>query len=380
MSEAQEQALPQQEANGDTSILDEYNLFYTELSRILHDFNSDIEQIKLLLSDTVVKMPSGYDESSERNAETFERIFNEMDGKGDDEVAMVVESEGTKSITKRDLRSIVSLTKNVILKAKRNRNFLHIVAFNHLVSLFDATMQDLAEALFKQHPFAMVPHAKGATLPTMNYVDILNATSIDYLKGKMMEKELETFGRLSIREQIIFFNKILCTDFLYMQKQQAPIDVDKQLIGSVVEMRETRNVHVHNKGLVNRQYQGKVREYYDEVNKGEKDASKHLHYMSPDGSYAGLGKFREITDRYIEDSIWKLIHLANAIRTSFIDKFISVEEQGRIQSREQEYWARQRVIAASVVPSPETSIDGAGAPETEWCKHNRDGLILYLSI
>lgn len=341
-------------------LLAEVNLFWFSLTRIISDFHSDVEQIKLQLQDTVVKMPSEHDVSVAEAASKFEEIFLSMSSKGEDDFAYVKNANGTTSlISKRDLRSITDAGRQILVKNKRNKNFLNIICFNHLVSLFDGAILDFADTLFKKYPFAMVPRDRGATIPTMNYVEILNAVNVEQLQQEIRERELFSFGFKSIREQILFFNKILNADNHLMHKQKSPIAVDDQLIGSIIEIRETRNAHVHNKGIINNQYQTKIQQYFNEVNSRIKDSSKHIRFNNPRlGSpkgYFAPGDFREITEDYINDSIWKLTHLLNSIRTALNEKFISQDEIATLDKQNNDYWMRRQAVVEAVIPSTPAS-------------------------
>jgi predicted DNA-binding ribbon-helix-helix protein len=315
--------------------LEEHNLFFTSLNHICADFSSDVQQIQSLLKDNSVKLPIDYNETREKNVDNFSSVLRQFADKSDD---VLIEMTGTSGeptrISKRDLRTVISIGKRVGLKNSRNRNFLQIVAFNHLVTLFDAAMQDIAEVIFRYYPLSMLPNENGAVLPNMSYADILNAADMVQLKEKIVAKELESFARGSIRKQITLFNKILNSKYYQDNKGKFSINISVQGVGSIIEIRETRNIHVHNKGIVNKQYFSKINEYFDEINKGVKDAAKRVQF---DGSIVGIlaeGDFREITEDYVMKSIFNLEEIIAEIYDSFVMKFVSKEEQQRILRRD----------------------------------------------
>ncbi|UPL50556.1 hypothetical protein [Hymenobacter sublimis] len=322
----------------------EYNVFWAHLLRIVSDFQSDVEQIRLMLKNADVQMPWGYDESLENPPQVFCDAYNYVKDKGEDDIAyLLADDQQPYPVSKKLLRFFIETTNTVRLKNARNRNFLNIMCFTHLVSLFDAAMQDFASALFNKYPFAMVPLDKGATVPSMNYIDILNARSVEQLKDEIIQRELLSFGFKSIKDQLSYFNKILNRQFIDMKAQHVSIGVDDNIIGSIIEIRETRNIHVHNKGVVNRLYSQKLCEFYDVINKNKKDGEKK-YYTSPDANNYTNGDFKEITERYLQDAIWKCEHLLIAIKDDMADKFISKDEQSDLMKANQEYWRKRSEV------------------------------------
>lgn len=350
----EQQGKPEVGEAKDLSIsLSEFNLFWSSIVGIVSDFHSDVEQIVSLLQDTTVKMPSEYDENLSDKVSVFERMFVSMADKGEDDYIEYTNYDETDgSMSKRQLREIVNLSKRILTRDKRNKNFLMIISFNHLVSLFDGAMMDFAEALFKKSPYAMVPLDKGATIPTMNYLEILNAKGIEELKQSIIERELFNFGFKSLRQQIQFFNKVLTANIPSMQKQKSPIAAEEQTIGSIIEIRETRNIHVHNKGIINQQYSNKIQEYFSEVNSKIKDPSKRLFFTATKpgigNGYYAQGDFREITSDYLNESIRKLTHLLNSIATALNEKFLSKEEIAKLEKNNQEHWERRQAVTNKI--------------------------------
>jgi hypothetical protein len=318
----------------------EYNIFWTELSRITSDFGSDVEQTRLPLQRIAVTLPSyGYNEIFEQEGllSEYESLFDTLSDKNENDVAYLKLDNGKhQSITKKRLRHMLQSFRIAAIKNKRNRNFLHITSFVHLVTLFDAAMQDIILALFKEYPYSMVPIDKGATIQSVSYTDVLNSSNIDELKNQMIEREVLLFGYKSISEQIKFINKILIRTFWQMQKGSFTLQDDQNLVASIVEIRETRNIHVHNKGIVNKIYINNVSKVYNEVNKREKDAATHMYLVN-----AQEGFYKEITDDYIDDSIRKCVSMLDLIKNALIDKFISKDEQDLIRNFEAAHWAKR---------------------------------------
>lgn len=153
-----------------------------------------------------------------------------------------------------------------------------------LVSSYEHQMSLLARIIIEINPKIIVSKDK-----TVSILDILEADSIDSIKQKYIDKEVENIFREGVDKQIEWFeNKVNISDIKSNHK-----NIDK-----FMELFERRNLFAHNNGIVNDIYLSKVSKKYTSDNKISKGD-----YLRADPRY-----FYESLDLIIEFGV-KLIQV-----------------------------------------------------------------------
>ena len=318
----------------DMSEMKNINTLWTSLNRIYSHFTNDVEQIKNTLSNQI---PGNYEQNAEiiRLLPKFKALLETAKDQDSNEKLIFSENNETIEFSYKDLKYIVDEMIRTDQKRNRNENLLNVMCFNHIVALFDAALIDIIKVVFQYYPHFSLPLQKGAEMPTLSYMDVFNANSVNDLKQKYIEKRLFLIGMKGIHDQIKFLRSFLKFDCHLDHKKNVIIkNVDDAYIISLIEIRETRNLHVHNNGIINKNYLNKINDFLYEINSKEKDSLKHIYcnYIS------GEGTFRNVAQDYIIDSSIKLQHLLTQIKDAIIEKLISQSEIDRLLTENQEYF------------------------------------------
>ena len=129
------------------------------------------------------------------------------------------------------------------LKMKANliekyEELLHNMALIYSTALFDAQFLDLVKILLLSNENSL-KSSKTITIET-----VLQHSSLDTLKSYILNKELVEFGFKSLSDQIKYVSEKFNLNF-----KNEKIEIDE-----IIEIIETRNIHVHNRGIINSIY------------------------------------------------------------------------------------------------------------------------------
>lgn len=149
------------------------------------------------------------------------------------------------------------------------------LAFIFSTATFDASFGDILRVLFLYNMKALKSNK------TLTTEAILDHSSIETLREHILNKELSEISYKSFKDQIQYVN------------QKFNLDFKNTIVEPIIEIIETRNIHVHNRGFVNNLYLSKV-----------------------DNSIYYLGDYRVIDEVYLKRSRKQLI--------SFIVDFIDL--------------------------------------------------------
>lgn len=185
--------------------------------------------------------------------------------------------------------NLEELQKNIIgfleNKSKMTSNYWPILRVSTLVyatSIFDGFLQDLLTLLFQAYPQSIISSKQ------ITHQKALEFNSIQELRNYLVNENVSEIAYKSIIDQL----EEIKTKFKVKLEEDNSKHTD-----TLVEIYETRNIHVHNKGIVNTIYLGKVR-----------------------NTYFKAGEHRTIDKDYLIDSIGTLLVSANQLMESAIKK------------------------------------------------------------
>lgn len=131
--------------------------------------------------------------------------------------------------------------------AKLFRQFselIRILGLSHLVTIFEGYLADVVREIFLVHPEAL-KSAKKLTAET-----VLNLGERKQIVSYLAEKETKKLLYKSFLGVVNYFSK----------KFNISLDDSGVSAERIVEIMATRNIHVHNKGVVNRRYLESVKD------------------------------------------------------------------------------------------------------------------------
>jgi hypothetical protein len=175
----------------------------------------------------------------------------------------------------------------VPLEAKQFRQFselIRVLGLSHLVTIFEGYLADVVREIFLVHPEAL-KSARKLTAET-----VLNLGERKQIVSYLAEKETKKLLNKSFKDVANDFSK----------KFNISLDDSGVSAERIVEIMATRNIHVHNMGIVNRRYLESVK----------------------DGKLK-VGAYKSITREYLRDSF-------DSIRT--LVEFIDAEVQRKYSS------------------------------------------------
>jgi hypothetical protein len=318
-----------------------FNPFWLSLVSIPFDLKFDIRHVTNLVQSKHL-LPSvfkpGEEVSTKENealVHTLRYLLDSAKSEGKNEVEIKVKLtnlEINRNISIEGLTYAVEKLNELTLESKRNDDFIYIISFTYLVSLFDAAILDILRILYKYHPETLFHNDQSVSTQSVNYLQIFNADSLDKLKDDIIEKEIYKFGFKSIREQLAFFGTIINRPFFSQQIEGKPFLEDIHLIGAIVEIRESRNLYMHNKGRINEQYFQKIYEYYNSIKVKKGEPRPEPNFYLPN-----IGEYKTIDSDYINNAYQVCIKILSEIAFSLIDKFVSKKDQEQLKKQDEEF-------------------------------------------
>jgi hypothetical protein len=173
------------------------------------------------------------------------------------------------------------------LEAKQFRQFsdlIRVLGLSHLVTVFEAYLADIVREIFLVHPEAL----KSARQLTAEAV--LNLGKRKGILSYLAEKETEELLYKSFAGVVDYFSK----------KFNINLNGSGIADDRVVEIMATRNIHVHNMGIVSRRYLESVND-----------------------SKLKVGAYKPITREYLRDSIASIRTLVQFIDAEVQRKYLS---------------------------------------------------------
>lgn len=182
------------------------------------DPDKKIEPDKKTSSELETEAPSASADSidAESNRE-FEQVFNNDHGRA------------------KFFNAIRELTKRHPTQGSLIRQGALTTLFSH----FEGTLAQLMHAYYERYPTALPADDRTLTL-----ADLRQVGSVFEAEKLIIGKEIDSVLRQNTEEQIAYFRKRLKVD----------VEPLGDLMSSIVEIAQRRNIYVHNDGKVNRQY------------------------------------------------------------------------------------------------------------------------------
>lgn len=155
--------------------------------------------------------------------------------------------------------------------------------FIHLISIFDHFYARLVKCYLSN---AMDNILVCGAEKQLTYQEIKGCTSIDDIKEKIFDKEVDILMRKSHTDQL---------EWLFT-RLKGENDIEKALISHFIEITERRNVFVHADGIVSKQYINVCKQNHVKIDDGITEKSQ-----------------LDITENYFSESIDTLLELATSL-------------------------------------------------------------------
>ncbi len=161
-------------------------------------------------------------------------------------------------------------------------NLIHIMTFIYSTAIFDALLIDLLKEILIQNENSMKSNK------TLTIQKILEHNNFESLKEHILNKELLEFGFKSFKDQQKYFVDKFNFDFAN----------SIEIFDGASEIIETRNVHVHNRGVINSIYLENIKK-----------------------TDFKFGDYRQIDEDYLEKSRDNLHYTINVLIEQSLEKF-----------------------------------------------------------
>ncbi len=203
----------------------ETHVFAKAIDKYIYLLNSQLDACPVILNTLAFKLKA----CTERMNEFM--VSNDIKQvKNDDSVMITVPFELNKEFIRynreidQSLLALQLVPKNIV------------VAF---VSIYDAFLADIIEGIYKLRPELLTTCEK-----ELSFSDVLKYNSIDEIKERVIEKEVESVLRESHIKQFDWISK----------KINLKLTEDLPNFKYFIEITERRNLFVHTNGKVSRQY------------------------------------------------------------------------------------------------------------------------------
>jgi len=140
------------------------------------------------------------------------------------------------SLSPKDIILMQTILKEYNRSLTSQPEILFSMSFIYLIAVFDAFIVDILTAVLKKKPEIL----KGVN-EKLTYKEVIELNLSGDLINKLVEKEINRFGYESIKEQVKYIKDRLGID---IEDSGATVD-------ELAEIREIRNILVHNSGSVN---------------------------------------------------------------------------------------------------------------------------------
>jgi hypothetical protein len=182
-----------------------------------------LNEIKNIPSDKILRVKSKFISKNTRDLENKISHGNiDLDKEFRDEIIKIIEERNTH--------------------IDQYGKILNNMVFIYRVAMFDAQLSDFLKTLLE-----CVPNTLRSS-KTLTAEQILNFNSLEEIKKHLVHKELMEFTFKTISDQLKFLK----------DKFNISIPESDISIVEIVEIIETRNIHVHNSGMVNQKYMQNV--------------------------------------------------------------------------------------------------------------------------
>ena len=203
-------------------------------------------------------------------------------------ILTVEESNAGIEISAKEFEAISMALTNRIRAIEKYPELVNNMVLIYLVALFDAFILDSIKAIIS-HKKEILRSSKQIT-----YDEVLEFEHISSLHSYMIEKETVDLGYKSLKDEFKFINSKFGINI-----KECAIKVDE-----LSEIHATRNLLVHNKGIVNQAYKDTV-----------------------PNSKLDIGNRRAVTDDYFKEAQDKILTVVKFLHKSFTDKFCTSENK-----------------------------------------------------
>jgi hypothetical protein len=175
-------------------------------------------------------------ESSQNESDTFGKA-NSTNDREDIEAVQAAVDERLAIPSVRN--ALLSAAKQLTKKRPIQGNLIRQGALTMLLSHFDSALASLLHVFYERYPEALSSDDRTFTLKDLKAIG-----SITDAEKWLVEKEIDSVLRESVETQLLYFRKRLKIDSALMNT----------LLPRLTEISQRRNIYVHNRGKVNRQY------------------------------------------------------------------------------------------------------------------------------
>lgn len=211
--------------------------YLERIIEILKNFDYQCLCVQTLIED--VRLTS--DDSLNKRNKTFEFTSNLLSEflKDESQDKFIAKDYESFQISREEANNLLNSLSDKLFATMDYKKILFRMSFIYLISIFDSAIIDLVRELYKKDYRVLIKSNKN-----LNYEQILNFENINDLKEYILEKELLEFSYKSIKDQIKYIS----------QEFKLEIILTTEQLSNLIEIRETRNILVHNNGKVNEVY------------------------------------------------------------------------------------------------------------------------------
>jgi hypothetical protein len=259
---------------------DSFILFGVRLNSMLDKFLAEVNALEMFLGSKIIseegtelkqKQSSLINIGYINNAKFLPQIDKALDESVVKQYTdtISVDFEGDGNLTYFVKSALIHFKELAIREQQlqnRIENMQVALALNYLIAIFDAMIIDFTRELLKKEPSLLIStlNPKEAAEKKITYEEVFKVKNLNEIVDSLIESRLLNFGYGSIDEQVKFLKRCLKGNFL-------PPEVSED---ALIEMRATRNIFTHNKGIVNEIYNSIVKDSkfkMDEYRKVDKE-------------------------------------------------------------------------------------------------------------
>ena len=192
------------------------------------------------------------------------------------------ESDREVKVSRKEFKFMIKVVSDRLINIEKYPRLINSLLLVYLAALFDAFVSDTVRAIMLYRP-EVIRSSKQLT-----YEDILRFDNFSALLSSMIEREIVDFTYKSFKDQSNFIEDKFGIDI-----GNSGIKTDE-----ICEILATRNLLIHNKGIVNKIYKDTV----------------------PDCEFK-IGDERIVTNGYLSETFDKIHKVADYVNKSFVDKF-----------------------------------------------------------
>ena len=220
------------------------NVFQVKLSHIHNDYDEDIQWLEI--SFKRIQFPEfEYStlkalDASPQLSDMLRAAKDYFDKNPQSEPFKYTYGDNYKQafMTKEEVLMQLDLILNRRIKSDRNKQFGEVIQLTQVISFIENYLLDSLRLLYHAFPDSLRTDKK------ITHSEVLECVSIEDVQRKLIDKEIHEISYKSIKQQLESISKTFNIQFNF----------SGDFLKELNEYKETRNIHMHNKGLIDREF------------------------------------------------------------------------------------------------------------------------------